>query len=107
MTTRSECAAIVVAVAGLGRSLGVDITAEGIEDATDGGLHRRPRLFGLSADAGERHCRVIVGPQCRYHHRIVKLPSHQHLPVQAAQHLDREAMSQHDRLGASERRTGE
>jgi diguanylate cyclase (GGDEF)-like protein len=31
MTTRSECAAIVVAVAGLGRSLGVDITAEGIE----------------------------------------------------------------------------
>jgi EAL domain-containing protein (putative c-di-GMP-specific phosphodiesterase class I) len=31
MTTRSECAAIVAAVAGLGRSLGVDITAEGIE----------------------------------------------------------------------------
>ena len=31
MTTRSECAAIVVAVAGLARSLGVDITAEGIE----------------------------------------------------------------------------
>jgi EAL domain-containing protein (putative c-di-GMP-specific phosphodiesterase class I) len=31
MTTRSDCAAIVMAVAGLGRSLGVDITAEGIE----------------------------------------------------------------------------
>jgi EAL domain-containing protein (putative c-di-GMP-specific phosphodiesterase class I) len=31
MTTRADCAAIVVAVAGLGRSLGVDITAEGIE----------------------------------------------------------------------------
>jgi diguanylate cyclase (GGDEF)-like protein len=31
MTTRSDCAAIVVAVAGLGRSLGVAITAEGIE----------------------------------------------------------------------------
>jgi diguanylate cyclase (GGDEF)-like protein len=31
MTTRSDCAAIVAAVAGLGRSLGVDITAEGIE----------------------------------------------------------------------------
>jgi len=31
MTTRTDCAAIVMAVAGLGRSLGVDITAEGIE----------------------------------------------------------------------------
>ena len=31
MTTRSDCAAIVAAVAGLGHSLGVDITAEGIE----------------------------------------------------------------------------
>jgi diguanylate cyclase (GGDEF)-like protein len=31
MTTRADCAAIVVAVASLGRSLGVDITAEGIE----------------------------------------------------------------------------
>jgi EAL domain-containing protein (putative c-di-GMP-specific phosphodiesterase class I) len=31
MTTRPDCAAIVMAVAGLGRSLGVDITAEGIE----------------------------------------------------------------------------
>jgi len=31
MTTRADCAAIVVAVAGLGRSLGVGITAEGIE----------------------------------------------------------------------------
>ncbi len=31
MTTRADCAAIVAAVAGLGRSLGVDITAEGIE----------------------------------------------------------------------------
>jgi len=31
MTTRADCAAIVMAVAGLGRSLGVDITAEGIE----------------------------------------------------------------------------
>jgi diguanylate cyclase (GGDEF)-like protein len=31
MTTRADCAAIVTAVAGLGRSLGVDITAEGIE----------------------------------------------------------------------------
>jgi diguanylate cyclase (GGDEF)-like protein len=31
MTTRADCAAIVMAVAGLGRSLDVDITAEGIE----------------------------------------------------------------------------
>jgi diguanylate cyclase (GGDEF)-like protein len=31
MTTRADCAAIVMAVAGLGRSLGVHITAEGIE----------------------------------------------------------------------------
>jgi EAL domain-containing protein (putative c-di-GMP-specific phosphodiesterase class I) len=31
MTTRADCAAIVMAVAGLGRSLGVEITAEGIE----------------------------------------------------------------------------
>ena len=31
MTTRADCAAIVMAVASLGRSLGVDITAEGIE----------------------------------------------------------------------------
>src|SRR5262249_30149248 len=31
MTTREDCAAIVMAVAGLGRRLGVDITAEGIE----------------------------------------------------------------------------
>jgi EAL domain-containing protein (putative c-di-GMP-specific phosphodiesterase class I) len=31
MTRRADCAAIVMAVAGLGRSLGVDITAEGIE----------------------------------------------------------------------------
>ncbi len=31
MTTRTDCAAIVTAVAGLGRSLGVGITAEGIE----------------------------------------------------------------------------
>jgi len=31
MMTRTDCAAIVMAVAGLGRSLGVDITAEGIE----------------------------------------------------------------------------
>jgi EAL domain-containing protein (putative c-di-GMP-specific phosphodiesterase class I) len=31
MTTRADCAAIVVAVVGLGRSLGVAITAEGIE----------------------------------------------------------------------------
>jgi diguanylate cyclase (GGDEF)-like protein len=33
MTTRADCAAIVMAVAGLGRSLGVDITAEGIESS--------------------------------------------------------------------------
>src|SRR5437868_5027182 len=31
MTTRADCAAIVMAVARLGHSLGVDITAEGIE----------------------------------------------------------------------------
>jgi diguanylate cyclase (GGDEF)-like protein len=31
MMTRADCAAIVAAVVGLGRSLGVDITAEGIE----------------------------------------------------------------------------
>jgi len=31
MTTRADCAAIVMAVAGLGRNLGVGITAEGIE----------------------------------------------------------------------------
>jgi EAL domain-containing protein (putative c-di-GMP-specific phosphodiesterase class I) len=31
MTTREDCAAIVTAVTGLGRSLGVHITAEGIE----------------------------------------------------------------------------
>ena len=31
MTTRADCAAIVVAVVGLGRSLGINITAEGIE----------------------------------------------------------------------------
>jgi EAL domain-containing protein (putative c-di-GMP-specific phosphodiesterase class I) len=31
MTTRADCAAIVIAVAGLGRSLAVHITAEGIE----------------------------------------------------------------------------
>jgi EAL domain-containing protein (putative c-di-GMP-specific phosphodiesterase class I) len=31
MTTREDCAAIVMAVVGLGRSLGVAITAEGIE----------------------------------------------------------------------------
>jgi diguanylate cyclase (GGDEF)-like protein len=31
MTTRADCAAIVMAVAGLGRSLGVRLTAEGVE----------------------------------------------------------------------------
>jgi EAL domain-containing protein (putative c-di-GMP-specific phosphodiesterase class I) len=31
MTTRSDCATIVAAVVGLGRSLGVAITAEGVE----------------------------------------------------------------------------
>jgi hypothetical protein len=36
MTTRADCAAIVLAAARLGRSLGCDITAEGIESVIGG-----------------------------------------------------------------------
>jgi predicted signal transduction protein with EAL and GGDEF domain len=68
MTTRADCAAIVMAVAGLGRSLGVDITAEGIEmpdqlmmlraaGCTDGQgfLICRPRPAGQIADILSAH----------------------------------------------------
>ena len=77
MTTRADCAAIVMAVAGLGRSLGVDITAEGIEllgsadDAAGGWLHRRPGLPDLPAAAGEPYRRDNLVPRYDHQHRIV------------------------------------
>ena len=58
MATRGDCAAIVAAIAGLGRNLGADTTAEGVETPRAGGARARRRLHagaGLSLQpAGQR-----------------------------------------------------
>ena len=60
IATRPDCAAIVSAVAGLGRSLGISITAEGIETRdqltmvrTAGCTHAQGYLFGRPVPASE------------------------------------------------------
>jgi diguanylate cyclase (GGDEF)-like protein len=42
-------------------------------DAAGGWLHPRPRLPDLPAYAGERHCRGIIGRQCRHQQGVVRL----------------------------------
>ena len=62
MATRDDCAAIVAAIAGLGRNLGADTTAEGVETPEQASL---VRAAGCSLAQGYLYCRPVSAAAVR------------------------------------------